>query len=69
MGKEIFIVEVTPRGQGMFSTPHISDMGYSRMEDAIEFINSRRDNPKRVGEFLLWYGTNNRYRILSVRVK
>lgn len=64
----VYVIEVTPIVQNMLKEPKISCDAYQDMNNAIDFIESRADNPKRVNSEFVWISNYNKYRILFIKV-
>ena len=64
----IYAIEVTPIVQNVLKEPKISCDGYTSINNAIKFIESRSDEPKRINSEFVWLGKYNKYRILFIKV-
>ena len=64
MRKDIYIVSVNTRGHGV----KLSQEGYTTIDDAIKFIESRSDKPVKDRYTLSWRSPENVYQLHIIKV-
>ena len=64
----IHIIEVTPIINNVLKDSKISCDGYTDINNAIKFIESRADEPRRIDSEFVWISKLNKYKILFVKV-
>ena len=69
MNNTVYVIEGTPKTEEGFGCPKISSEGYSNLENAIQFIESRTGQPQRLGTSSIWYSSNYKYRILFINIR
>lgn len=65
---QVYLIKVSPIINNVVKESKISGEGYSNLNNAIQFIESRSDNPKRQDIQFKWVGKSYIYEILFVRV-
>lgn len=65
---QVYLIKVSPIINNVVKESKISGEGYSNLNNAIQFIESRSDNPKRQDIQFKWVGESYIYEILFVRV-
>lgn len=65
---QVYLIKVSPIINNIVKESKISGEGYSNLNNAIQFIESRSDNPKRQDIQFKWVGKSYIYEILFVRV-
>ncbi len=66
--QEVYLIKCSPIMNNVVKESKISGEGYSSLNKAIQFIESRSDNPKRQDIQFKWVGESCIYEILFVRV-
>ena len=66
--QEVYLIKVSPVINNVVKESRISGEGYSNLNKAIQFIESRSDKPKRQDIQFKWISKSCIYEILFVRV-
>lgn len=66
--QNVYIVKCSPIVHNVVKESHVSSVGYSYLDAAINFIESRSDNPKRKDSQFKWIGDSCIYEILFISI-
>lgn len=66
--KDVYIIKCSPIIHNVVKESHISSVGYSYLDAAINFIESRSDNPIRQDSQFKWISDSCIYEILFISV-
>ena len=66
--QEVYLIKVSPVINNIVKESRISGEGYSNLNKAIQFIESRSDKPKRQDIQFKWVSKSRIYEVLFVRV-
>ena len=66
--QNVYIIKCSPIVHNVVKESHVSSVGYSYLDAAINFIESRSDNPKRKDSQFKWIGDSCIYEILFISI-
>lgn len=66
--QNVYIIKCSPIVHNVVKESHVSSVGYSYLDAAINFIESRSDNPKRKDSQFKWISDSCIYEILFISV-
>ena len=66
--QNVYIIKCSPIVHNVVKESHVSSVGYSYLDTAINFIESRSDNPKRQDCQFKWISDSCMYEILFISV-
>lgn len=66
--QDVYIIKCSPIIHNVVKESHISGVGYSCLDAAIDFIESRSGNPKRQDSQFKWISDSCMYEILFISV-
>ena len=66
--QNVYIIKCSPIVHNVVKESHVSSVGYSYLDAAINFIESRSDKPKRKDSQFKWIGDSCIYEILFISI-
>ena len=66
--QNVYIIKCSPIVHNVVRDSHVSSVGYNCLDAAINFIESRSDNPKRKDSQFKWIGDSCIYEILFISI-
>lgn len=66
--QNVYIIKCSPIVHNVVKDSHVSSVGYSYLDAAINFIESRSDNPKRKDSQFKWISDSCIYEILFISI-
>ena len=66
--QNVYIIKCSPIVHNVVKESHVSSVGYSYLDAAINFIELRSDNPKRQDSQFKWISDSCIYEILFISV-
>lgn len=66
--QNVYIIKCSPIVHNVVKESHVSSVGYNYLDAAINFIESRSDNPKRKDSQFKWISDSCIYEILFISI-